>query len=146
MDNPNLWELILEQLRKNINDKSFNTWFNGTKFIELKNDNEISILVLSEFAKNFLTKNYKNILSEIAYNLFNKKYEITFIAPQKKYSKIIEKKEIYEDEDIDKDINIKIVAHNLNPYYNFEKFIVGKSNNFAYSSSLAVAKHPGIKY
>ena len=35
---------------------------------------------------------------------------------------------------------------NLNPRYTFENFIVGSSNDLAYSASQAVAANPGIKY
>lgn len=35
---------------------------------------------------------------------------------------------------------------NLNPRYTFESFIVGSSNDLAYSASQAVAANPGLKY
>lgn len=35
---------------------------------------------------------------------------------------------------------------NLNPRYTFENFIVGSSNDLAYSASQAVAANPGVKY
>ncbi len=35
---------------------------------------------------------------------------------------------------------------NLNPRYTFENFIVGSSNDLAYSASQAVASNPGVKY
>jgi len=35
---------------------------------------------------------------------------------------------------------------NLNPRYTFDNFIVGSSNDLAYSASQAVASNPGIKY
>lgn len=34
----------------------------------------------------------------------------------------------------------------LNPHYTFENFIVGDSNQFAYTAALSVAKKPGILY
>ncbi|MBR4623705.1 MAG: chromosomal replication initiator protein DnaA [Clostridia bacterium] len=34
----------------------------------------------------------------------------------------------------------------LNPYYTFDTFVVGKSNNLAHAASLAVANNPGIAY
>ena len=35
---------------------------------------------------------------------------------------------------------------NLNPRYTFDNFIVGSSNDLAYSASQAVAANPGVKY
>ena len=37
-------------------------------------------------------------------------------------------------------------AHNLNPRYVFETYIVGKSNVFAHAAAQAVAEHPGEQY
>ncbi len=37
-------------------------------------------------------------------------------------------------------------AHNLNPRYLFETYIVGKSNVFAHAAAQAVAEHPGEQY
>jgi chromosomal replication initiator protein len=35
---------------------------------------------------------------------------------------------------------------NLNHRYNFDNFIVGSSNDLAYTASRAVASNPGVKY
>ena len=37
-------------------------------------------------------------------------------------------------------------AHNLNPRYVFETYVVGKSNVFAHAAAQAVAEHPGDQY
>ncbi|MCA9861076.1 MAG: ATP-binding protein, partial [Thermomicrobiales bacterium] len=37
-------------------------------------------------------------------------------------------------------------AHNLNPRYVFETYVVGKSNVFAHAAAQAVAEHPGEQY
>jgi len=39
-----------------------------------------------------------------------------------------------------------VAAGGLNPRYTFDNFIVGSSNDLAYTASQAVAAHPGIKY
>jgi chromosomal replication initiator protein len=40
----------------------------------------------------------------------------------------------------------KVVTNGLNPRYTFKNFIVGSSNDLAYSACQAVAKNPGTKY
>lgn len=44
-------------------------------------------------------------------------------------------------------VSAPVVTHgNLNPRYTFDNFIVGSSNDLAYSASRAVAANPGTKY
>lgn len=40
----------------------------------------------------------------------------------------------------------KVDDGGYNPKYSFDSFIVGDTNNFAYSAALAVAEQPGLKY
>ncbi|OQX71955.1 MAG: chromosomal replication initiation protein [Candidatus Cloacimonas sp. 4484_275] len=141
MDNyyENLWEKILYTLRQNISEQGYNTWFNETKLLEQKND-ALLVKVPTQFIADYLNKNYREMVSEICFSLFQKKYEIIFTGshPHKNYGQLKttkedEKKEYY-------------YPNQLNPNYNFNEFVIGKNNRFAHSASLAVAESPGMTY
>ena len=73
----NLWEKVLLTLQRNISEQGYKTWFNETKVLE-QNDDNFLIKVPTQFIADYLNKNYREMVSEICYNLFNKKYEIIF--------------------------------------------------------------------
>jgi chromosomal replication initiator protein len=135
-----IWQNILDKLEEHINPQSFRTWFNDTRLIDLL-DNELKIRVPTQFAANYLNQNYTDMLSDISYGLYKKKYKIRF-------SSQVHKNTRYngtggEDKNPS---NNKIIHSKLNERYTFEQFVVGKNNNFAYSAALGVAESPGTTY
>ncbi len=135
-----IWQNILDKLEEHINPQSFRTWFNDTRLIDLM-DNELKIRVPTQFAANYLNQNYTDMLSDISYGLYKKKYKIRF-------SSQVHKNTRYngiggEDKNPS---NNKIIHSKLNERYTFEQFVVGKNNNFAYSAALGVAESPGNTY
>lgn len=131
-----IWQNILNRLEENIDEQSFKTWFTDTRLVELTNES-MTIRTLTEFAANFLNHNYIPLISEIAYALYNKKYSIRFTSSFEK--KITAR--------LDSSDPLSVVSRpKLNDKYTFEQFVVGKSNNFAHSASMAVAESPGTAY
>jgi chromosomal replication initiator protein len=133
-----IWQNILDKLEQNINPQSFRTWFYDTKMVDL-NDTTLTIQVTTAFTAKFLNQNYTDVLSEISYALYKKKYEVKFI-PQSK-GVIRDSKEVQEVRD-----NRVYTNTTLNERYTFEQFVVGKNNNFAYSAAYSVAESPGHSY
>jgi len=131
-----IWKKILKELDFHISKKSFNTFFNNTKLVDLK-ENSLTIEVETSFATSYLNKNYKVLLEEIAFGLYKIKYNIFFIKKNIfDISTKIEKKYNKESE-----INLT-----LNGKFTFDQFIVGKNNNFAFSAAFAASKKAGLLY
>ncbi|MDD3049635.1 MAG: chromosomal replication initiator protein DnaA [Candidatus Cloacimonetes bacterium] len=132
------WNRILSALEKSIKEQSFRTWFTDTQMIDCSNNN-IIVRVPTKIAASFLNQNYTDTISEVIYELYNEKYLVKFtneiinldVEPKKLNKHAIE--------------SLKVKSR-LNPKYTFEQFIVGKSNNFAHSASMAVAESPGTNY
>lgn len=133
-----IWQNILNKLESHIDEKSFNTFFIDTSLIKI-NKNELHIKVSTKFASNYLNQNYVLILSEIAKSLYHKKYDFIFISDEKTFNQKPYNYNEYQPKNFQ-------YRTKLNPNYNFDQFVVGKSNNFAYSSSLAVAENLGVAY
>ncbi|NLM91122.1 MAG: chromosomal replication initiator protein DnaA, partial [Candidatus Cloacimonetes bacterium] len=133
-----IWQNILDKLEENINPQSFKTWFSDTRLVDM-NDRELMIRVATQFSANYLNQNYKEVLGEISYGLYGRKYDVQFITqPHRNHNK---------ENDV-QDYSIKRVSANvrLNERYTFDEFVVGKNNNFAYSAAKAVAESPGYTY
>ena len=135
----NVWENVLNTLRENISEQGYNTWFSDTKPIEMK-DNYMYVKVPTQFIADYLNKNYRELVSEIFYNLYNSKYIIKFIGTQPLKENIPYDNEIYKRKTEEQ------YKTKLNPNYNFNEFVIGANNKFAHSASLAVAESPGNTY
>ena len=107
------------------------------------------------FHKKHLVENYLNIMEETIYLITKKQYNFEFLLEEEwtertenetfnnlSNNKILETPER-------KNANIihqNIEDANLNKEYVFDTFIVGNSNRFAYTASMAVAEKPGKAY
>ncbi len=132
-----IWENVLNTLEDHINPKSFKTWFSDTKLIDIDN-NIMLVQVPTKFTADFLNQNYTVLLSEISYNLYKKEYKVRFTNyPLNKQRNGSFKLNGNQKQPENSKLNLK---------YTFDQFVVGKSNNFAHSASLAVAESPGTAY
>lgn len=130
-----LWQNILDQLEERIAKASFKTWFTETTLVDMDKDLLI-VQVPTKFAADYLNKNYTEMISEISFAMYQKKYKIKF-SHNPVLSNVKTNPEIYQQQ---------IAASKLNSKYTFSDFVVGKSNNFAHSASMAVAESPGNTY
>ena len=148
----NLWNDFLSSIKENISSLSYETWFKDTKLVSLNKDNLAIVVVPMPFHKKHLVENYLNIMEETIYLITKKQYNFEFLLEEEwtertenetfnnlSNNKILETPER-------KNANIihqNIEDANLNKEYVFDTFIVGNSNRFAYTASMAVAEKPG---
>ena len=130
----NLWKKILKEVKYQVDEQTFQTWFSKTRQFSFVN-NTLTIRTQTKFFADWLDQHYKSILEEIAYNLTGNNIEINFIGTSNKQSK----KAIENNLDFTKKTG-------LNPEYTFARFIKGKNNSFAASAAMAVAENPGKTY
>ena len=130
-----IWGSVLDTLRENISEQGYNTWFGETKIIDMS-DNSMMVKVPTQFIADYLNKNYSELVKDICFNLYAKKFQIKFTGLQS--SRKPQTTPIYSDKPVH---SVK-----LNDNYNFEQFVIGKNNRFAHSASLAVAESPGNTY
>ena len=151
----NLWNNFLSRIKENISSLSYETWFKDTKLVSLNKDNLAIVVVPMPFHKKHLVENYLNIMEETIYLITKKQYNFEFLLEEEwtertenetfnnlSNNKILETPER-------KNANIihqNIEDANLNKEYVFDTFIVGNSNRFAYTASMAVAEKPGKAY
>ena len=61
MDNNSLWKKVLDEISVNLDSMSFETWFNGIDFFDIK-DNSIRLVVPIMFYKNHIDEHYKQLI------------------------------------------------------------------------------------
>ena len=143
MTNNDIWKAFLENVKNEITDISFATWFSeeDTKFYDFK-DNVLTITVNQEFIKKHIEEHYMDIMNDAIYKVT--KTNVVFnIILEDEIQRKDEKKVTTDNIIFDVDERQSSANANLNENYTFESFIVGKSNKFAYKAARVIAEAPG---
>jgi chromosomal replication initiator protein len=125
-----LWDQILARVEGKVNRHSFATWFRPTSYVSRDGD-QLRISVPNAQFRDWLSKNYQGVLTEVLTELGHPSLQITFeelpdAAPRSEPS--------------------EAEPRHLNPKYTFESFVVGSSNQFAHAAARAVAEIPSKSY
>ena len=137
------WSTVKETIRREygLTGVSYKTWLEPLEFYTIIN-NEVNIIIPSDksHALNYISSKYTDFFQVIITEMFNHEYEVKFIL-----EKDAMEQELIKDKTSDGTSanNVNYENANLNPKYKFDTFVVGSSNKFAHSASLAVAETPG---
>lgn len=154
-----LWQSVLGEIELSVSHGNFETWFKHTELLNY-DDEAVTIGVANIFAKSQFEKKFNSQIVEVL-----KRNGID--APRIRYEVKAAKKRVISREttgandlsaraddllaslpSIARSTNKRTAtpATTLNPRYTFESFIVGSSNDLAYTACQAVAAEPGTKY
>jgi chromosomal replication initiator protein len=137
-----LWNEVLEIVKEDTNQVSFNTWFKPLKIVAYKN-NTIYLETADDFLRNTIKKRHYNFLKNAFSYVLKKETELIFTIP----GESIDKEEVKKfDTNNLEDTDTLYNGRKLNPKYRFDNFIIGNSNRFAHAASLAVAEAPSTTY
>ena len=150
MDVEAFWNKFLATIKESISSLSYETWFRDTKLVSLRN-NVATIIVPMPVHKKHLVENYKDIIEEKFTKLTGSIFTFNFLLEDEwnslKDDFVKEKKDYSKKKNLGtKNSNQNIEEANLNKEYTFDNFIVGSSNRFAFTASMAVAEKPGKAY
>ncbi len=139
----NDWKKIKEDIAEEygLSNISYTTWIEPL-ILGTVTEDTVTILIPSDqsHALNYINKKYKEYFRVMISETYDREYDIEFKLEKDQDSKNVVR--------IGSDpvYNLNYENANLNPKYKFNTFVVGGSNNFAYSASLAVAESPGEIY
>jgi chromosomal replication initiator protein len=88
----------------------------------------LKIVTTDRSLMNWIESKYVPVISEILERVYNEKWEVQVVLSSEGQVEALEHHE------------------QLNPFFTFENFVVGNSNQFAYAAALAVAQKPGKNY
>ncbi|MFZ1257947.1 MAG: chromosomal replication initiator protein DnaA [Candidatus Saccharimonas sp.] len=153
-----LWQSVLGEIELSVSHGNFETWFKNTDILH-QDDTSITIGVSNIFAKRQFEvkfdKQIRDVLKKNGFIVESVHYEV------KSHKKnVISRETTHEDvsgqvdnlisnstkQGRQKSHNSRTAATTLNPKYTFKNFIVGSSNDLAYTACQAVATYPGTKY
>jgi len=148
-----LWQAVLGEMELNVSRAAYATWFKNTDLIEASDEGVVVISVPNIFAKQqFEVKFNKQIADALKKNGVSVKRIDYSIGTKKKPAERPTVASVAAPI-----VEAATEAHHkrqassgntsgLNPRYTFTNFIVGSSNDLAYTASQAVAANPGTKY
>lgn len=150
-----LWQSVLGEIELTVSNANFQTWFKDTELITSSED-EVVIAVKNIFAKKQFEARFNTQISDVLKKngVSPKKivYEIKTVGKKTRVNRETTPQPTV-DELIASPRDVAAVQYagnqtngGLNPRYTFENFIVGSSNDLAYTASQAVAASPGMKY
>ena len=142
------WQSTLNEMELQVSRANFVTWLKKSVLLDQR-DGIFTVALPNSFAKEWVESKYaKNILGIIR-NIDSSVKKIDFvIAPnlfennnnEKQTVKNSKQNQIgFEFSKIDPETN-------LNPRYTLDSFVVGSSNELAYSAATAIIKEIGVKY
>lgn len=151
-----LWQSVLGEIELSVSHATFTTWYKNTELVS-QTDDEVVIAVPNIFAKKQFEVKFNDVIKSVL--------EKNGVSPSKiTYTIIVsgKKTRINRETTLDSSsmpattttlppaLSFKpssaTPSGNLNPRYTFDNFIVGSSNDLAYTASQAVAANPGMKY
>lgn len=158
--NPNeIWQAALGELELTLSKANFTTWFKNT-FISTFENAKIIIAVPNTFTKAWLEKKYHEAIVRSLRNATNNGVrEVTYRVEVRNTSLIpgftttdnmessypVPTLETPSEEQ-GGGKNEGLGSIGLNPRYTFESFVVGKTNELAHASAMAVSANPGLTY
>jgi len=141
------WKEAVNQIGEQISEQEFLMWFRNMDYLT-SGDSNIFVAVPSSFYKDQVTQRYLPTLEGKLFELSGQKLQVMF-----KVQKTSAQKETEIDDDQSKPSSKssakkkkKRPHSQLKQEYNFERFVRGENNDFAYMASYAIAKNPGKAY
>lgn len=122
-----IWTKCLILLEDEISPVGFNTWIKDLKPVN-DDGKTFYFSVKTEIVKNMVEIRYSDLIKNTLIEVTGKVYDVEFLISEEE----VVKKPVFPTSVYDK--------------YTFENFVVGNSNKFAHSGSMAVAQAPAYAY
>lgn len=133
------WNAFLDFAKKQCSKSEYNNWILPIQ-LEEENDSKIVVKAPNVFMQEYLLQNYKEELISFIPSTSKGEPAIEFIISEEKPQTVVETVDTAPQEEI---IQSKVL---LNPFYTFDNYIEGSSNQFIKSAVMGAAKRPGKTY
>ena len=126
-----IWQEILKTLARQLTPTAMNTWFSDCEPVEIE-DCRLVIHTTTDFKRSIITERFGETIKAALSDLFSTEFDLLVLA----------------GDEINDYVSPRDANHDLPEMdgYTFDRFIVGKCNEFAHAAAVAVAEKPGKNY
>jgi chromosomal replication initiator protein len=136
LNNP--WNSVLNQIRRVVGIKDWETWLRPIRFYDF-DGTELIVAVPTDSIREWVQEHYVALIADALEKLHGKPIAFTMLLDEAMGP--FESKPIALGKAASRRLKPK-----LNPKYTFESFVVGPSNQFAHAAARAVAELPASAY
>jgi chromosomal replication initiator protein len=146
-ESANIWQSCLAFLKQELPSQSFNTWIEPLR-IQHIDPNRAVLIAPDAFFCDWVDEHYRSVLERAVYEVAAWRPEFCFSAavtdlPSAVTPSTAEQRVPVNSVPSSSKIARPVSSFALNPRYRFDNFIIGDSNEFAFSAAKAVAEAPG---
>lgn len=143
-----IWKNVLGEIEVSVSRATFVTWFKNTELIDQSKDS-VTIAVPNIFAQRQFQVKFDAQVRTVLKNNGIEPTTVNYIVKTSSKRPTLSR-EVRDNPpkstSLARQRSSQTPATTLNPRYTFESFIVGSSNDLAYSACQAVVSQPGTKY
>lgn len=142
------WNKCVDIIREKVTKQNFDTWISPVRIVS-REAAGVELSVPNRFFRDWLTDHFMDIIkdsvSSVAGVAMTVRFSVDRVPVQRKpaASESVPAERLMSIEPMETSIKIH---PSLNPNYNFERFVVGPSNQFAHAAAVAVAEAPAKNY
>ncbi len=137
-----IWQVTLKKLETRLQKVIFETFITRLTPVNLYDDT----LILNSsdpVLQKFIQENYSKTIRDSIREATGLSLQVEIIAPMAGSE---DEPDLFETTDSNEMSPLDMPYNAMNPKYTFERFVKGKSNEFAHAASLRVAEAPGTTY
>jgi chromosomal replication initiator protein len=140
-----LWDKSINLIKDKVSPHNFDTWIRPIKVTSLEG-NHVHLSVPNKFFRDWLMENYRPIITEALSSVAGVELIVNFLIGGDGAGVAIQDPVVEKTMSAAKK-SVRIKTHaSLNQNYNFERFVVGASNQFAHAAAVSVAEQPAKNY
>ncbi len=143
-----LWQSILCEMETQLSRANFATWLKNSRLADEK-EGTLFVMLPNNFAKEWVENKYQKNLLGAARNFDDSVKKLEFLVSGQKLELAPRKVSAADLNKFENKINLEFRTDpetNLNPRYALSSFVVGSSNELAFSAASAIVQNVGSKY
>lgn len=150
-----LWQSVLGEIELSVSHATFVTWFKNTELVDSSAE-QVTIAVPNIFAIRQFEVKFNDQIKEVLAKNGVTPQKVVYTVKTSGKKTVVSRETTATREAVvaselvsrpsGRSLTPTTSSNGLNPRYTFDSFIVGSSNDLAYTACQAVAQYPGVKY